>query len=99
MQPSRPCHFPTIQWAAEKPTVNLIRIFPGDKAHPARCANRTIAISAAEIGSLCRKLVQMWRLNKRVPPIARHHRVMLIAANDDNIGLAHPIDLLISFML
>ena len=88
VQTTRPGHFIAVKGNANVPRVYLVDVFACDETHAARDANGAVAIGACEVcATLCQR-VEVWCLYRKVA-IARHAGVVLVGADDEDVGFGH----------
>ena len=69
----------------------LMRISPRNHRSPARHTNRTLRPRPLKTHTPIRQPIQIRRLNQRMPGTAEHIVAVLIAKNEQNIGLFHKL--------
>ena len=67
------------------PYANLVNIFASHETGPAWAAQRTVTISPCEVSAFSCELIEIGRLDNRMPPVSGYEWVVLIAADDENI--------------
>ena len=80
------------RWAGQTVVAMVLRVLPGQNAHPARRADRILAVGFFKPHAGCRKRVEFWGQGLRVPGAAHPARVELVGEDHDHIRFHQSVE-------